>query len=135
GGAGEQPGRHSGERDSIRVDMSADQEVGGRLGNSPASGGDRSPVVANAHPPPSPAAICPSPAPREREGPTPQVWEGEGRWRDPHPARFARHPLPRCGRGGFLSYATSCCSAAGSALASPAASTLSRAAASWRKRF
>src|SRR5262249_16273017 len=24
------------------------------------------------------------------------------RWRDPHPARYARHPLPRCGRGVVL---------------------------------
>src|SRR5262249_43100565 len=44
-----------------------------------------------------------SPAPREREGPNPKGWEGEGRASVARETltrlAFARHPLPRCGRG------------------------------------
>src|SRR5215468_2616520 len=49
----------------------------------------------------------PSPAPREREGPNPKDWEGEGRASVARETltrlAFARHPLPRCGRGVKLS--------------------------------
>src|SRR5437868_1236036 len=43
----------------------------------------------------------PSPASREREGPTPEGWEGEGLSVADTLTRlaYARHPLPRCGRG------------------------------------
>ena len=56
--------------------------------------------------------IRPSPAMREREGPGPQGREGEGSRGGavhPHPPCYARHPLPRCGRGDWRQRALGAC--------------------------